>query len=193
MHNFPFGSAWAKANTITCLTSIEGKEEKERDLQRANLVGKVIRLFTNVQPIEDIYISPEAHESWPAVPALRLLLCLFGLRQTVIWCSSNTLQYNLTCQMVQSINNPLWPMGSCVWGFQIGEWENTLCSREKCLDFAFILYRTKRLHLYTYTTRVIPKMLTSSVNKIKVSPIGTIDHCVKYSNSFNAWRTPSDD
>lgn len=48
-------------------------------MQRANLVGKVIRLFTNVQPIEGIYISPEAHESWPAVPALRLLLCLFGL------------------------------------------------------------------------------------------------------------------
>lgn len=29
-------------------------------MQRANLAGKVIRLFTNVQPKEGIYISPEA-------------------------------------------------------------------------------------------------------------------------------------
>ena len=144
MHNFPFGSAWAKANTITCLTSIEGKVEKERDLQCANLVGKVIRLFTNVQPIKDIYISPEAHESWPVVPALRLLLCLFGLRQTVIWCSSNTLQSNLTCQTVKSINNPLWPMGSCSWGFQSGE-----CVAESNALILLFVCSTTRLHLYT--------------------------------------------
>lgn len=107
-----------------------GKVKKERDMQRANLVGKVIRLFTNVQPIEGIYISPEAHESWPAVPALRLLLCLFGLRQTVIWCASNTLQYNLTCQMVEYKQPPV-TNGSRSCGFQSGEWENTLCSRKK--------------------------------------------------------------
>lgn len=56
-----------KANVITCLTSIEEECEKEK---RANLVGKVIRLFTTVQLKEGIYISPKAHKSWPAVPAL---------------------------------------------------------------------------------------------------------------------------
>lgn len=40
------------------------------------LVLKVIRLFTDVQPIESIYTSPEAHERRPAVSAWRILLCL---------------------------------------------------------------------------------------------------------------------
>lgn len=43
-----------------------------------SLVLKVIRLFTNVQPIEGIYTSPEARERRPAVSARRILLCLLA-------------------------------------------------------------------------------------------------------------------
>lgn len=43
-----------------------------------SLVLKVIRLFTNVQPIEGIYTSPEARERQPAVSARRILLCLLA-------------------------------------------------------------------------------------------------------------------
>lgn len=37
-----------------------------------SLVLKVIRLFTNVQPIEGVYTSPEAREGRPAVSARRI-------------------------------------------------------------------------------------------------------------------------
>lgn len=83
----------------------------------------MIRLFTAVQPKEGIYISPKAHKSWPVVPALRLLQCLFGLR----------LEYGVR----QTLSNVISDYtdykhcktnGSCSWSFQSGELENIFCS-----------------------------------------------------------------
>lgn len=77
----------------------------------------MIRRFTAVQPKESIYISPKAHESWPAVPALRLLQCLFGLRlgygvsQTLSSVISDYTDYKQHCKT----------NGSRSWSFQSGE------------------------------------------------------------------------
>lgn len=54
------------------------KREKRGTCNVQSLVLKVIRLFTDVQPIERIYTSPEAHERRPAVSAWRILLCLLA-------------------------------------------------------------------------------------------------------------------
>lgn len=166
-------------------------------MQRANLVGKVIRLFTNVQPIESIYISPEAHESWPAVPALRLLPCLFGLRQTVIWCASNTLPYNLPCQMVQSINNPLWPM-ALVHGVSKVVNEKILSAGEKMPGFCFLCASFALDYNYTCTKGVVlfPECSFQVLRKWRYPSWHYWSLCVwKWDdpNACTAWRTPSDD
>lgn len=88
----------------------------------------------------------------------------FGLRQIVIWCASNTLQYNLTCQMVQSTNNPLWPMALAHAVSKVVN-EKILCAAEKN---AWILLSVCRiffglqLNIHNNTS-VILQMLTSSV------------------------------
>lgn len=74
----PFGFVWA-ARPKWSLTSIKNplwkKKGKRGTCNVQSLVLKVIRLFTDVQPIESIYTSPEARERRPAVSAWRILLC----------------------------------------------------------------------------------------------------------------------
>lgn len=162
----------------------------KKDEQHANLVGTVIRLFTNVQPKEDIYISPEAHEIWPAVPALRLLSCLFGLRHTVIWYALNTFQYNLTCWMVQSTDNPLWPM-ALVHGVSKVVNEKILCAGVKMPGLLDTVCAAFSLD-YDWNLFLMLFILSKVFKKKNMVPQLTLLIIVwKWDdpNSFTAWKT----